>query len=51
MYYNPYDPSSYKRKPLDRDQWHKPETPWLVKCAVLFVVETIALLIYMANGL
>lgn len=49
--YNPYDPASYKRKPLDRDQWHKPETGWLTIIAILFIIETIALLVYMANGL
>jgi hypothetical protein len=51
MYYNPYDPASYKRKPLDRDHWHKSETSWLVIIAILFIIETIALIVYMANGL
>ena len=50
MYYNPYDPASYKRKPLDRDQWHKPETSWLVICSIIFIVETIALIVYMASS-
>ena len=51
MYYNPYDPASYKRKPMDRDHWHKPETSWLVICAILFIIETIGLIIFMATGM
>jgi hypothetical protein len=51
MFYDPYDPASYKRKPLDRDQWHDPETSWIVIISILFIIEMIALIVYMANGL
>jgi len=51
MYYNPYDPASYKRKPMDRDQWHRPETSWLVIISILFILETIGIIIFMATGM
>jgi hypothetical protein len=51
MFYDPYDPTSYKRKPLTRESWHKPETSWLVIGAILFIIEIVAVLVYGAIGL